>query len=73
MDNKISFFRFTNDKAVRNEWILRCYRKDKWNSEIKRIYSKHFQEGDYEDAMQATILNTYPRILKINNETIELI
>lgn len=61
---RISFFTFPKDPQLQKEWKRRCYRKDKWNVSNKRICSNHFKQNDFEDEMEARIMNTQPKRLK---------
>lgn len=62
----IMFFRFPKDGKIKKEWIRKCYRKDKWDPENKRICSKHFLPSDFEDEVMARLLNIQPKKLKAN-------
>ncbi|XP_044262142.1 THAP domain-containing protein 5-like [Tribolium madens] len=61
---KIKFFSFPKNPEIRKEWVRRCHRKDKWDPRNKRICSKHFTDGDYQDSLQAKLLNIRPEKLK---------
>lgn len=58
------FFSFPKDVKVQKEWIRKCYRKDKWNCANKRLCSRHFKPEDFEDELQARLLNIQPKKLK---------
>lgn len=60
----LMFFTFPKDSQIRKEWVRKCYRKDKWNPDNKRVCSKHFKQHDFEDEMQARLLNIQPKKLK---------
>ncbi|XP_076231436.1 uncharacterized protein LOC143177427 [Calliopsis andreniformis] len=60
----IIFFTFPKDHEIRTEWIRKCYRKDKFNSEYKRIRSLHFEPNDYEDELQARLTGSQLKKLK---------
>lgn len=62
----IMFFTFPKDCAIKNEWIKKCYRKDKFNPEYKRICSLHLKLEDYEDELQARLTGSQPKKLKKN-------
>lgn len=64
MGEKIIWFTFPKDPKIRKEWVKRCYRKDKWDPKNKRICNKHFKQDDYEDQMQAKLMNVTARKLK---------
>lgn len=61
---KLSFFSFPKEPKIAKEWIRKCYRKDKWHISNKRICGKHFKPDDFEDELQARILNVQPKRLK---------
>lgn len=60
----ISFHSFPADKALQKEWIRRCKRKDKFDPKHKKVCSEHFTIDDYEDAIQAKIMNAMPKRLR---------
>ncbi|EFA09495.1 hypothetical protein TcasGA2_TC010989 [Tribolium castaneum] len=60
----IRFFTFPKNPEICKEWERRCYRKDPWSSKNKRICSKHFTDKDYQDRLQAQLLNLRPQKLK---------
>ncbi|XP_044272693.1 52 kDa repressor of the inhibitor of the protein kinase-like [Tribolium madens] len=64
MGESLSFHRFPKDPGLREEWVRRCYRKDKFSPENKRICSKHFTLNDFQDYMQAHVLGRSPKTLK---------
>ncbi|CAG9769615.1 unnamed protein product [Ceutorhynchus assimilis] len=67
---KYSMHRFPKEKdlaskSIRNEWILRCKRKDKLNPDTSYICSAHFTENDYERDLQNELLGRpLKRVLK---------
>lgn len=61
---KLSFFYFPKDPKIRKEWVRKCYRKDVWDVTNKRICGKHFKLEDFEDKMQAKVMNREPKQLK---------
>ena len=44
---KIIFHRFPKNKTLRNQWISKCFRKDRFNPSNARICSQHFLDSDY--------------------------
>lgn len=69
----LMFFRFPKDIQIRKEWIQKCHRQDKWNSDNKRICSKHFKTDDYQDELQARLLDLQPKVLKTNGNVYKVI
>lgn len=64
-NSELSFFRFPKDSTIKKEWIIKCYRKDKWNVDNGRICSIHFKQEDFEKDFQNELMNLPPRkILK---------
>ena len=61
---KLLFFRFPKDTTVRKEWIHTSTGTDNGNINNKRICSIHFKKEDFEDELQARLLNLQPRKLK---------
>lgn len=61
---KVMFFTFPKDPKILKEWARKCCRKDNWTPKNKRICSKHFILTDYEDEMQARLMNFQPKQLK---------
>lgn len=61
---KLAFFSFPKDPNIKKQWIQKCYRKDKWNPDTGRICGKHFSSDDFEDALQAALMNLTPKRLK---------
>lgn len=57
------FFRFPKEPTILKQWVAKCSRKDKWDPVAKRLCSKHFKTDDYEDEMQARLLNLQPKKL----------
>lgn len=60
----LHFHSFPMDKRIRQEWVVKCYRNDKFNPANKKVCSKHFQIDDYEDGLRAKLMNLVPRKLK---------
>lgn len=42
--------------TMRNEWIQRCRRADKFNPDTACVCSKHFTEKDYERDLEHELL-----------------
>lgn len=55
----ISFHRFPEDPEICAEWVRKCYRKDKFSPQHKRVCSKHFA-----DKLKEALMGTPPKILK---------
>lgn len=45
--NDLSFFRFPKDPLIRKEWILKSKRADKFNVDVARVCSDHFEKRDF--------------------------
>ena len=45
--NDLSYFRFPKDDKIRNEWIMKCKRNDKFNPVTSRISSYHFEKNKF--------------------------
>ncbi|KAJ8913046.1 hypothetical protein NQ315_002063 [Exocentrus adspersus] len=60
----ISFHSFPSDMGIRKEWVRRCHRKDMFDPKHKKVCSMHFTVEDYEDAIQAQIMNVVPKRLR---------
>lgn len=41
-----------------------CGQQYKWDAENKRVCHKHLSNDDYEDELQARLLNIRPKVLK---------
>lgn len=65
----IMFFSFPKDPEVRKEWIRKCYRKDSFSVENKRVCSKHFKSDDFEDEMKARLMGIQAQKLKKTGNT----
>lgn len=63
-EEKLIFFSFPKNLVILNEWVRKCCRKDKWTLVNKRICSRRFKKDDYEDELQARLMNIQPRKLK---------
>lgn len=70
---KIMFFTFPKNPHTLKEWVQKCCRKDNWAPKNKRICSKHFVSMDYEDEMQARLMNFQPKNLKKDGKLNKLI
>lgn len=46
-------------KTIRNEWIVRCKREDKFNADTSYVCSVHFTENDYERDLQNELLGNF--------------
>lgn len=65
---RIIFFTFPKDPELSKQWLQECYRKDKVNTDMARICSKHFVNEDFEDALKAELLHTTPKKLKATGQ-----
>lgn len=61
---RIRFFQFPRDPNVQRKWVQRCCKDEKWDTKNKKICQKHFTINDFDDVIQAQLLNIYPRRLK---------
>ncbi len=54
-DNKsLSFHRFPKIPEIRKQWVINCYRKDKFNPDNCKICSAHFQPSDFQNLSNST-------------------
>ena len=53
----IKYHPFPKDPKVQRIWILKCHRKDNFNTSIARICSKHFSETDYVRDLRAELMS----------------
>ncbi len=44
-----SFHRFPKEPSIRKQWVIRCFRKDKFNANNCKICSNHFTTIDFEN------------------------
>ena len=59
-NEKYSFYRFPRDSNMCIKWINACGRKDKINTNVARICSKHFLESDYRRNLKYELMNYSP-------------
>lgn len=67
---KISFFRFPKEKQLRNAWLFKCARSDKFNIETARVCSLHFKEEDFERNLRNELLKSVNKIKKLKRNII---
>lgn len=48
-----------NNSEIKNEWIRRCGRSDKFNVNTSAICALHFTDDDYERDLQHELLGKY--------------
>lgn len=67
---QIRFFSFPSDPEMAKAWIKSCHRTPDFKPKFSRVCSLHFKLSDYEDEIQAKILNYPPKKLKKDGKNV---
>lgn len=55
----IAYHVFPKEQNLRQEWIIKCKREDKFNVKTSRICSDHFTASDYQRDLRNELLGTF--------------
>jgi hypothetical protein len=58
---KVSFYSFSKDDSLRQQWVHLCKRKDKFNPATARTCSDHFKEEELNWDLKYKLLQYSPR------------
>ena len=57
----VQYHSFPKSKLLRQEWVFRCRRSDKFNPKTSRICDSHFSSKQKSFKMIHSLLNYYPK------------
>jgi len=65
---KMRFHSFPKENPeIKNEWIRRCGRSDKFNANTSTVCALHFTDDDYERDLQHELLGKYDEVPNFYN------